>query len=133
MTLDELEQWEAEVKLTCLIDPVKFNELDLLDLVNMRFNYDDPNWNPLDTPILEKIVRFHICHGTKSEQEFENEYYSSFYIAIQHLKQAGQTKYHGNARYRELIDEYKKWKQNLTVEQSNGKLSSWFNRTAKTG
>ena len=119
MTLDELEQYEAEMKVTCLIHPVKFTELDVLDLVNLTLEYDDVNWEPLNIPIIKKIVQWHICN---------EEYYTGFYRSIQDLQIASQTKYHANRKYRDVIDEYKKWKNNLSVEKQNDKLGNWFNK-----
>jgi hypothetical protein len=132
MTLEELEAWEAEVKVTCLINPMKFDDSDMLELTNYRIPLDDPQWEPLSIPIIAKTVYWYLANdGCNDTDSLHNN--NLFWSVIAKYRLPSQTKYSVMRKYLLIIKEYIKWKNNLGVEKQNGKLNQWFNRNTKAG
>ncbi len=148
MTFEELEQWEAEIKVTSLINPIIFNNKDLVALDELPIEEVSPRQRrvqiinvtfSLEVPIIKKTIAWFICYDSKNAVDTADRYGMEeipLYTFFEHIRKIHDTNVFltsaANRKYEYLIQEYYKYKSNLKVDTNNVQLAQWFNTSRKT-
>lgn len=131
---EELLEWENELKVISLIDPVTYTDNDLLHLINMGIPSGKEGWRAFDSPHLVKLVAWAIQNINEDDIETKEDTAIYFYkYVLQNFKGARQSAISAATIFKQVINDYYKFKNNLYMEKENDKLRNWFGAKGKAG